>query len=85
MTALTIAAERHCPFCKTQTGHMMADAPKRRLYECLTCFAVEVISKGGSSWWYHGWEHPDGRKVDGSGKHSRRSEGHWHQWWDQPA
>ena len=66
---------RRCPFCRTATGRMIDDTPKQRLYECEDCFAVEVISKGEQRtdgkicpWWYHGWQHPDGRAIDADGR-----------------
>lgn len=72
---------RDCPFCRVP-AFLADDNPLRRLYECRTCFAVEVISKGGT-WWYHGWEHPDGRRVDAAGRTSRRSPAMAFGWWDR--
>lgn len=77
-----MAEIRRCPLCRTDSGHMIEDTPKQRLYECRECFAVEVITKGKSSWWYHGWEHPDGRRVDGNGKKEQRPAHMAFGWWD---
>jgi len=70
---------RRCKFC-SGPGVMIEDGPRRRLYECPECFAVEVISKGDGSWWYHGWQHPDGRAIDADGRHIRRDS---YGWWDR--
>jgi len=50
-----------CGFCDSESA-CIEDTAKRRLYECKACGAIEHISKG-ASWWYFGWEHPDGRRL----------------------
>ena len=73
---------RHCPFCRTLSGCMLDDTPKQRLYECRNCFAVEVITKGNGSWWYHGWQRPDGLAINADG---RRESLNSFGWWDRHA
>lgn len=67
---------RHCPFCQGVTACRVHDSDKSRAYECQHCLAVEWITKGGTSWWYHGWQSLDeedrpGLRIDGDG--SRKS------------
>ncbi len=57
---------RHCLLCGGPV-EMMEDTGKRRLYECPECEAVEVITKGKNSWWYHGCVRPDGIACNGDG------------------
>lgn len=77
------ATKLRCPFCKSD-AHLMDDTPAQRLHECRSCFAVNVVSKGnGGAWWYHGWEHPDGRRVNADGKASQRPSHMRFGWWDQ--
>lgn len=64
---------RRCPFCKTTNTIQIHDCAKSRAYECLTCMAVEKITKTeNSGWWYHGWQQLDtdgepGLRCDGDG------------------
>lgn len=51
-----------CGFCGAASV-MATDTPKERIYECPGCASVETITKGKTSWWYHGWKHRDGRKL----------------------
>jgi len=51
--------ERACGHCGTQYARM-ADGADRRLYSCdHGCGAYEVITKGATSWWYHGAKLPE--------------------------
>lgn len=50
---------RDCPLCGTQYSRV-ADSVKERIYSCdYGCGAYETISKGQSSWWYHGAKLPE--------------------------
>lgn len=68
--------DRHCPFCRTDSGVMIHDDDKTRAYECETCLALEWITKGKHSWWYHGWQQLDdgdtpGLRINGDGIRGR--------------
>ena len=73
---------RLCGFCR-ESEIVESDNEKIRVYRCTAanCDAVEVITKGKSSWWYHGWERPDGTKINGDGLHDRRFQGKRFEWW----
>ena len=78
---------RKCGFCGSNAP-VMEETEKQKLYECHQCFSVYVISKGEkrtdgaiNSWWYHGWHHPDGRKINGDGQRSKPDN---FGWWDRP-
>lgn len=59
MTTDTNIEQRTCPLCGTEYSRV-ADTPKRRVYDCGDgCGAYEVITKGKSSWWYHGAQLPE--------------------------
>jgi ribosomal protein S27AE len=73
--------ERKCAMCG-DPAEMTEDTAARRRYHCGGCGAVEVITKGKTSWWYHGWVRPDGLAVDGDGK--RRTGAIW-EWWLPPG
>lgn len=69
---------RTCPFCKSRAATLAHDDGNLRAYECQTCLAVERITKGRSSWWYHGWQQRDnddrpGARIDGDQKLDRKS------------
>lgn len=68
---------RQCGLCKALLV-MTEDGPKQRLYTCNSCEAVEVVTKGGTSWWYHGCVRPDGTARDGDG---RVTQGGNFGWW----
>lgn len=75
---------RRCAFCKSPAT-MISDSPKQRLYECkdtaeVGCYAVEVITKGKVSWWYHGWQRPDGSAIGGDGQRKQLGT---YGWWDK--
>lgn len=53
---------RKCGFCGGDAPQTH-DTDQHRLYECSACGADYLVSKGKSSWWYHGWEHTDGRRL----------------------
>ena len=65
-----------CPFCGCHDAPMVYEAPRKRAYECQQCGAIGKITKGDTSWWYHGWQALDdddkpGFRVDGDGKKFR--------------
>lgn len=67
---------RLCPFCRTRTMSMAYDDDNKRAYECAHCLAVEKITKGKTSWWYHGAQALDngnepGCRIDGDGVRSK--------------
>jgi hypothetical protein len=72
---------RLCGFCRKPVA-VEHDNESIRVYRCTdaACDAVEVISKG-KSWWYHGWEAPDGKKITGDGKREQRPERKRFEWW----
>ena len=64
---------RLCPFCRTKTALRIHDDKTLRAYECAVCLAVEKITKGKTSWWYHGSQQLDedgepGLRCDGDRK-----------------
>lgn len=78
-----MAEIRTCGFCRKPQS-VETDNDKIRVYRCsdAACDAVECITKGdGATWWYHGWERPDGSKIDGDGRRGRRIERKRFEWW----
>ena len=54
--------DRKCAFCRG-VAPQTHDNATHRLNECEGCGADFLVTKGKTSWWYHGWEHPDGRRL----------------------
>ena len=54
---------RPCPFCGS-VAKLDSDDLTARTYLCAVCESVETITKGKTSWWYHGWRNPDGRHFN---------------------
>jgi len=56
---ITLDPERNCQHCGTQYSRV-ADSEKERIYSCdYGCGAYETITKGKTSWWYHGAKLPE--------------------------
>jgi hypothetical protein len=66
---------RFCGLC-SEPIRMISDTDKRRLYECTSCEAVEVITKA-RSWWYHGCVRPDGTARNSNGIRHDGNYGGW--------
>ena len=50
---------RRCGCCKQPSVFVDHDSPKSRVMVCDDCGAIEVISKGKTSWWYHAAQLPE--------------------------